>query len=427
MRAPELLARKGITLRTGVRVQAIDRGARTVHAGRRQHAALQRPGAGHRRRPRRCRCRVPTRPTCCRCAHAPTPTPLPPPAPLRRAGPAGGGGGRRFHRAGSGGHGAQEGPGRHGGGNGAAPAGPRAGAVLSTGTPSCTAAMASPWNWALAWRASTPQGGLATAVLGSAGQRWPAGPGGGGHRRGRQRRPGARRRAWNASAASWSTPARAPPTRPSWPPATAPRAAGRRHAAAAGIGQQRHRAGQERRRRAAGQPRPFTGTPWFWSDQYDRKLQMAGLSTGADQAGCCAAASRHRVFSVWHYRGGRLLAVDTVNAAARPPAGAQAAGRRPLAGAGAGGRQRLRSWPACWRPDRAPAPPGGGRGSIARPFSIPSSEPRAMKLLPAAVAAIALASATACTAGAGAAGGGAPRRRRHRHRPSAVRPEVGAR
>ena len=31
-----------------------------------------------------------------------------------------------------------------------------------------------------------------------------------------------------------------------------------------------------------GQERPFTATPWFWSDQYDRKLQMAGLSTGAD-------------------------------------------------------------------------------------------------------------------------------------------------
>ncbi|MFN7197529.1 MAG: oxidoreductase C-terminal domain-containing protein, partial [Hylemonella sp.] len=28
-----------------------------------------------------------------------------------------------------------------------------------------------------------------------------------------------------------------------------------------------------------GQERPFTATPWFWSDQYDRKLQMAGLSS----------------------------------------------------------------------------------------------------------------------------------------------------
>jgi 3-phenylpropionate/trans-cinnamate dioxygenase ferredoxin reductase subunit len=27
-----------------------------------------------------------------------------------------------------------------------------------------------------------------------------------------------------------------------------------------------------------GRERPFTATPWFWSDQYDIKLQMAGLN-----------------------------------------------------------------------------------------------------------------------------------------------------
>jgi 3-phenylpropionate/trans-cinnamate dioxygenase ferredoxin reductase subunit len=62
-----------------------------------------------------------------------------------------------------------------------------------------------------------------------------------------------------------------------------------------------------------GQERPFATTPWFWSDQYDKKLQMAGLSGGADRSvlrGDMAGA-----FSVWHYRGERLLAVDAVNAA----------------------------------------------------------------------------------------------------------------
>jgi 3-phenylpropionate/trans-cinnamate dioxygenase ferredoxin reductase subunit len=63
-----------------------------------------------------------------------------------------------------------------------------------------------------------------------------------------------------------------------------------------------------------GQDRPFTATPWFWSDQYDRKLQMAGLSTGAD-----AWAVRGDMvgggFSVYHFKGDRLLAVDSVNAA----------------------------------------------------------------------------------------------------------------
>lgn len=61
-----------------------------------------------------------------------------------------------------------------------------------------------------------------------------------------------------------------------------------------------------------GQERPFTGTPWFWSDQYDRKLQMAGLSMGAD-AWALRGSLADGPFSVWHYRAGRLIAVDAVN------------------------------------------------------------------------------------------------------------------
>jgi 3-phenylpropionate/trans-cinnamate dioxygenase ferredoxin reductase subunit len=62
-----------------------------------------------------------------------------------------------------------------------------------------------------------------------------------------------------------------------------------------------------------GQARPFTATPWFWSDQYDKKLQMAGLSMGADQwavRGDMVAGS----FSVYHFKAEALLAVDSVNA-----------------------------------------------------------------------------------------------------------------
>jgi 3-phenylpropionate/trans-cinnamate dioxygenase ferredoxin reductase subunit len=61
-----------------------------------------------------------------------------------------------------------------------------------------------------------------------------------------------------------------------------------------------------------GQERPFTATPWFWSDQHGHKLQMAGLSTGADQwlvRGDMALPS----FSVYHFKAGQLLAVDSVN------------------------------------------------------------------------------------------------------------------
>lgn len=61
-----------------------------------------------------------------------------------------------------------------------------------------------------------------------------------------------------------------------------------------------------------GQPRPFSGTPWFWSDQYDRKLQIAGLADGAEQS-VLRGQLDAPAFSVWHFRGGRLLAVDTVN------------------------------------------------------------------------------------------------------------------
>jgi 3-phenylpropionate/trans-cinnamate dioxygenase ferredoxin reductase subunit len=61
-----------------------------------------------------------------------------------------------------------------------------------------------------------------------------------------------------------------------------------------------------------GQDRPFAATPWFWSDQYDRKLQMAGLSAGAD-AWVLRGALDAPSFSVWHYRAGRLIAVDAVN------------------------------------------------------------------------------------------------------------------
>jgi 3-phenylpropionate/trans-cinnamate dioxygenase ferredoxin reductase subunit len=59
--------------------------------------------------------------------------------------------------------------------------------------------------------------------------------------------------------------------------------------------------------------KPFTATPWFWSDQYDKKLQMAGLSTGADLwavRGDMGSGS----FSVYHFQNERLLAVDSVNA-----------------------------------------------------------------------------------------------------------------
>lgn len=61
-----------------------------------------------------------------------------------------------------------------------------------------------------------------------------------------------------------------------------------------------------------GQARPFTATPWFWSDQYGRKLQMAGLSAGADRS-VLRGELDGPAFSAWHFAGDRLIAVDSVD------------------------------------------------------------------------------------------------------------------
>ncbi|MBP9906730.1 MAG: FAD-dependent oxidoreductase [Rhodoferax sp.] len=63
-----------------------------------------------------------------------------------------------------------------------------------------------------------------------------------------------------------------------------------------------------------GVDRPFTATPWFWSDQYDKKLQMAGLSMGANDWVVRGDMGLGASFSVYHFKSGRLLAVDSINA-----------------------------------------------------------------------------------------------------------------
>ena len=64
----------------------------------------------------------------------------------------------------------------------------------------------------------------------------------------------------------------------------------------------------------AGRPAPPHETPWFWSDQYDLKLQIAGLSFGCEDLvvrGDPATAK----FAVFHLRGDVIDAVEAVNAA----------------------------------------------------------------------------------------------------------------
>lgn len=60
-----------------------------------------------------------------------------------------------------------------------------------------------------------------------------------------------------------------------------------------------------------GAERPYKARPWFWSDQYDVKLQIAGLNTGYDRV--VARRGEGDAVSIWYYRGERLLALDAMN------------------------------------------------------------------------------------------------------------------
>lgn len=52
--------------------------------------------------------------------------------------------------------------------------------------------------------------------------------------------------------------------------------------------------------------------PWFWSDQYDAKLQIAGFNLGYDET-MLRQGAREGSWSVWYFRDGRFVAVDAVN------------------------------------------------------------------------------------------------------------------
>ena len=51
--------------------------------------------------------------------------------------------------------------------------------------------------------------------------------------------------------------------------------------------------------------------PWFWSDQYDLKLQIAGLNTGYDDV--VVRKGKNKQVSHWYFKGQSLLAVDALN------------------------------------------------------------------------------------------------------------------
>jgi 3-phenylpropionate/trans-cinnamate dioxygenase ferredoxin reductase component len=64
--------------------------------------------------------------------------------------------------------------------------------------------------------------------------------------------------------------------------------------------------------RLAGRPLPYQKVPWFWSDQGDLKLQIAGITIGHDTS-VLRGDPADRNFSVFCFRGGRLIGVESVN------------------------------------------------------------------------------------------------------------------
>jgi 3-phenylpropionate/trans-cinnamate dioxygenase ferredoxin reductase component len=61
-----------------------------------------------------------------------------------------------------------------------------------------------------------------------------------------------------------------------------------------------------------GRERPFRAAPWFWSDQYDIKLQMVGLSHGYDQV-VTRGDLQKPAFSAFYFQAGRLIACDSLS------------------------------------------------------------------------------------------------------------------
>ncbi|WP_320196277.1 NAD(P)/FAD-dependent oxidoreductase [Agrobacterium rosae] len=62
----------------------------------------------------------------------------------------------------------------------------------------------------------------------------------------------------------------------------------------------------------AGGEQPYQPKPWFWSDQYDVKLQIAGFNMGYDET-LLRPGQREGSHSVWYFRQGRFIAVDAIN------------------------------------------------------------------------------------------------------------------
>lgn len=66
-------------------------------------------------------------------------------------------------------------------------------------------------------------------------------------------------------------------------------------------------------RNLAGKNEPYHMVPWFWSDQFDLKLQMVGVSAGHDQVVVRGNPQTERNFAVFYLKGGKMIAADAVS------------------------------------------------------------------------------------------------------------------
>jgi 3-phenylpropionate/trans-cinnamate dioxygenase ferredoxin reductase subunit len=65
-------------------------------------------------------------------------------------------------------------------------------------------------------------------------------------------------------------------------------------------------------RQIVGERAPYRDVPWFWTDQFDIRFQMAGLSSGHDHS-VVRGDMESRKFSAFYFKQGRFLAADSVN------------------------------------------------------------------------------------------------------------------
>ena len=62
-----------------------------------------------------------------------------------------------------------------------------------------------------------------------------------------------------------------------------------------------------------GKSKPYSALPWFWSDQYDIKLQIAGLNHGYDQLVIRGDLQNSNSFAAFYFKNKQLIAADCIN------------------------------------------------------------------------------------------------------------------